>query len=213
MQFKRLVNQPHGSPNRNRTETRLIPDDFGGRRAETGAMDWPNEQADEIAVAETPTALGALRAVLAAAERLGIGRSQLLAVAEAEADQLDAADRATLALLKPVTAPPCDVFLARVRSSMATLLADGRLSVEEMARELAVSARTLQRRLEQAGTTFGEVCDDTRRAAALAHLRNPEVPIKEAAFRLGFSEPSTFYRAFRRWTGDTPANYRRAVAT
>jgi AraC-like DNA-binding protein len=105
-----------------------------------------------------------------------------------------------------------EAFLARARSVMTKLLAEGCLSVEDVARELAVSPRTLQRRLEQAGTTFGEICDDTRRAAALAHLRNPDVAIKEAAFRLGFSEPSTFYRAFRRWTGDTPANYRRALA-
>jgi AraC-like DNA-binding protein len=71
----------------------------------------------------------------------------------------------------------------------------------------------LQRRLERAGTTFNAVCDELRRDAALEHLRNPRVPIKEAAFLLGFSEPSTFYRAFRRWTGDTPANFRRGLAS
>jgi AraC-like DNA-binding protein len=103
-------------------------------------------------------------------------------------------------------------FSSRVRAALARSLEQGRSSVEDVARALAVSPRTLQRRLEREGTTFGAVCDETRRAAALEHLRDRRLGIKETAFRLGFSEPSTFYRAFRRWTGDTPAKYRRAYA-
>jgi AraC-like DNA-binding protein len=75
-----------------------------------------------------------------------------------------------------------------------------------------MSVRTVQRRLESEGTTFGALFDETRRAAALEYLRNPQMAIKEAAYRVGFSEPSTFYRAFRRWTGATPADYRRSLA-
>jgi AraC-like DNA-binding protein len=103
-------------------------------------------------------------------------------------------------------------FSSRVRAALARSLEQGRSSVDDVARALAVSPRTLQRRLEEEGTTFGAVCDATRRAAAFEHLRDRRLGIKETAFRLGFSEPSTFYRAFRRWTGDTPANYRRAYA-
>jgi AraC-like DNA-binding protein len=109
---------------------------------------------------------------------------------------------------RPEQLHPRDTYVHRVRVTITRLVEDGRCSVESVAKQLAVSPRTLQRRLERAGTTFGALCDDARRAAALAQLRDPRVPIKEAAFRLGFSEPSTFYRAFRRWTGDTPANYR-----
>jgi AraC-like DNA-binding protein len=176
-------------------------------------MDWSNGEIAPRWTAEElpPPALGALRAVLAAAQRLGVAPGKLLAAAEAEAVELDAADRAALALLQPA-APRPDEFVARVRIAMTKLLAAGRFGVDDVAKELAVSARTLQRRLERSGTTFGEVCDETRRDAALAHLRDPRLPIKETAFLLGFSEPSTFYRAFRRWTGDTPANYRRAFA-
>ena len=103
-------------------------------------------------------------------------------------------------------------FAKRVRAALERSLATGASSVDDVARALAVSPRTLQRRLEKEGTTFGAVCDETRRAVALEHLRTSRAGIKETAFRLGFSEPSTFYRAFRRWTGDTPANYRRAFA-
>jgi AraC-like DNA-binding protein len=186
-------------------------------------MDWQAEHTqDRERPNETPAPLaaplGALRAVLGAAERLGVARSELLAAVALESTDLSDVDRDALARLRAAAAStaasgrPRDAYRTRVRAVLAKLIADGRCSVEDVAKELAVSPRTLQRRLEQEGTTFGGVCDEARRAAALEHLRNPRVAIKEAAFLLGFSEPSTFYRAFRRWTGDTPANYRRALA-
>jgi AraC-like DNA-binding protein len=109
----------------------------------------------------------------------------------------------------PITPRPD--FASRVRATIAGLIEGGTCCIEDVARELAVSARTLQRRLESEGTTFAEVYDETRRATAMEYLRNPRVAIKDAAFRVGFSEPSTFYRAFRRWTGATPADYRRSL--
>lgn len=102
-------------------------------------------------------------------------------------------------------------FTDTVREALQDLMRQDHCAVEDVARLLAVSARTLQRRLEREGTTFATVWDETRRAAALECLRNPEIAIKEAAFRSGFSEPSTFYRAVRRWTGGTPAHYRRSL--
>jgi AraC-like DNA-binding protein len=95
---------------------------------------------------------------------------------------------------------------------MAALICDGRCTLEAVAAVLGMSVRTVQRRLESEGTTFGALFDDTRRAAALEYLRDPQMAIKEAAYRTGFSELSTFYRAFRRWTGGTPADYRRSLA-
>ncbi len=103
-------------------------------------------------------------------------------------------------------------FAGSVRDTMSKLMREGSCSIDDVAKALAMSARTVQRRLESEGTTFGEVFDETRRATALEYLRNPQIAIKEAAFRVGFSEPSTFYRAFRRWTGATPADYRRSLA-
>jgi AraC-like DNA-binding protein len=165
-------------------------------------------------------ALGALQAVLAAAERLGVGRHALLAAAALESKDLETRGRALLVRLGSEEreglregASRDSEFVSRVRVELGAQMTDGRASVEEVARALALSPRTLQRRLERAGTTFGALIDDARRSAALEHLRNPRVAIKETAFLLGFSEPSTFYRAFRRWTGATPASYRRAFAS
>jgi len=173
---------------------------------------------NQASPSEAP-ALGALQAVLSAAERLGVAREALLAAAALESQDLETRGRALLASLGGAErkegreeTPRSSELVSRVRTEVAAQMTDGRASVEDVARALSLSSRTLQRRLERAGTTFASLIDDARRAAALTHLRNPRVAIKEAAFLVGFSEPSTFYRAFRRWTGATPASYRRAFA-
>ncbi|MBN1210232.1 MAG: AraC family transcriptional regulator [Myxococcaceae bacterium] len=78
-----------------------------------------------------------------------------------------------------------------------------------LARQMGMSTRTLSRRLHERGLTYQEVVDEARRELALRHLLNKDLKVIEVAFLLGFSEVSTFYRAFRRWTGTTPAAYRR----
>jgi AraC-like DNA-binding protein len=67
-----------------------------------------------------------------------------------------------------------------------------------------MSVRTLQRRLEDEGTSFGALADAARREAAEALIGDPDVPLAEVAFRAGFSDFGTFSRAFRRWTGKSP---------
>jgi AraC-like DNA-binding protein len=71
-----------------------------------------------------------------------------------------------------------------------------------------MSARTLQRRLGDSGTTYKELLDDTRRALALAYLSAPQHSVNEITYRLGFSSGSCFTRAFRRWTGQSPSDWR-----
>lgn len=108
--------------------------------------------------------------------------------------------------------PKEESFVDDVRMHVMNALRSGQPTLEAIAEELHMSSRTLQRRLEREGASFGSVLDDVRRSAALAYLRDRHVAISEAAYLLGFSEPSTFYRAFKRWTGSTPADYRRSVS-
>ena len=102
-------------------------------------------------------------------------------------------------------------FAERVRAAIWTRLADGRPSLGKIASALELSPRTLQRRLAEEGTSVHEQADHLRKAMALAALRDRRVPIGEVAFLLGYGEPSTFYRSFRRWTGKTPEEYRRTL--
>ncbi|MCX4527424.1 MULTISPECIES: AraC family transcriptional regulator [unclassified Streptomyces] len=81
-------------------------------------------------------------------------------------------------------------------------------ALTEVAAQLALSPATLRRRLRAEGTSFQQLKDHVRRDAAIAGLAESGEPIAELAARLGFSEDTAFHRAFRRWTGTTPAAYR-----
>ncbi|MFW5877013.1 MAG: helix-turn-helix transcriptional regulator [Myxococcota bacterium] len=98
----------------------------------------------------------------------------------------------------------------RVRSMLATGLANGDANATEVAKRLGVSTRTLTRRLERDGTSLKELADDLRRRLALQYVGSRDLPLSEVALLLGFSQTSAFHRAFRRWTGQTPLEYRRA---
>ncbi|WP_344363441.1 AraC family transcriptional regulator [Streptomyces gobitricini] len=81
-------------------------------------------------------------------------------------------------------------------------------SLGEVAARLAVSPATLRRRLQREGTSYQRLKDTVRRDAAIAGLAEGREPVAELAARLGFSEDTSFHRAFRRWTGTTPGAYR-----
>lgn len=105
-------------------------------------------------------------------------------------------------------------FEARVRQAVVASLRDGTPTANAIAKRLGCSARTLNRRLaEEGGASFQELLDGVRREAAVRHLREGRIEISGIAFVLGFSEVSAFYRAFKRWTGRTPLEYRRAEGT
>jgi AraC-like DNA-binding protein len=82
-----------------------------------------------------------------------------------------------------------------------------------IARRLGMSPRSLRRRLSDEGHSLSALVDEVRREVALSELGNPEMPIKRIADRVGFSEVSAFHRAFKRWTGLTPARYRAQTTT
>ena len=87
-------------------------------------------------------------------------------------------------------------------------LPDGPPSQQQIAEALHVSNRTLQRKLKEEGTSFMDLLQDTRLQLARKYLRHPNRSVVETAYLLGFSEPSTFSRAFKRWTGVAPADFR-----
>ncbi len=107
------------------------------------------------------------------------------------------------------TLPSTRGFAAEVRAAMTPLLASGDVSVERVASALSTSARSIQRRLREEATTFQRELDELRRELATQYLRDGEIAIAEIAFLLGFSDQSAFHRAFVRWTGKTPGDFRR----
>lgn len=82
-------------------------------------------------------------------------------------------------------------------------------SQTEVARALGLSIRTLKRRLAEEGTSFSELLDEERRQRALVLLRTPELTLEEIAVKLGYSDASSFSRAFSRWTGQSPRAFRK----
>ena len=98
--------------------------------------------------------------------------------------------------------------VARCRASLLEQLSSGELSEEEMAQQLHMSRRTLQRKLAGAETTYQELVDTTRHDLALRYIEDPHRSITDITFMLGFSQQSAFTRAFRRWTGTAPSEYR-----
>jgi len=119
------------------------------------------------------------------------------------------------ALRKMAERVPASTGVAdRARSAlMRAFASSGDFRLATIADQLGVSARTLQRQIRQEGhASYQQLVDDTRRDLALRYLKESHISIGEAAFLLGFSEPSAFHRAFKRWTGGTPQQFRRAQA-
>jgi AraC-like DNA-binding protein len=97
----------------------------------------------------------------------------------------------------------------RVRAALLEALPSGQSDMDAVSRRLAMSRRTLQRHLDADGLSFAGLLRETRQALAQHYLGNTRLPAAEIAFLLGFEEPNSFYRAFRRWTGQTPDATRR----
>ena len=98
--------------------------------------------------------------------------------------------------------------VARCQARLFDQLMSGEVSEDAMAEQLHMSRRTLQRKLAEADLTFQKLVDDTRRDLAMRHLDDPRHSITDVTFLLGFSQQSAFTRAFRRWTGMSPSEYR-----
>lgn len=104
--------------------------------------------------------------------------------------------------------PKPSPFRREVERIVEPLLPSGNVRIEEVARELGCSRQTLYRKLKTEGVTFAQLLDALRQRIALRLVRDERVTVKEAAWRLGFSDPAAFSRAFKRWTGQSPREMR-----
>lgn len=161
-----------------------------------------------------PADVAAFRAWFDAPVVFGADATQLVFPADALGYHLRSADPALLAILTRA-ADELAVKIARdpsltqqVKRLLSELLRTCEASVDVAARRLGMTGRSLQRRLKEEGTSFQAVREDVRRALAERYLADG-LTINEISFLLGFSEPSAFFRAFKRWTGTTPLEHRR----
>jgi AraC-like DNA-binding protein len=109
--------------------------------------------------------------------------------------------------------PREDGLLGSIRKAIAESMCDGDPTLVRVAKKMATGPRTLQRRLKDYGSDFKKLVEDTRRRLSLTYLRDHNNSLTEVAFLLGYSELSAFNRAFKRWTGSTPLDYRRRLVS
>ena len=103
---------------------------------------------------------------------------------------------------------PERTFVDGVREALSEGLLTGASSEDDVAEQMGVTRRTLRRRLAETGLSFRQIRHTLLRSRAEKLLRDDRLPIAEVSYLLGFAEPSTFHRAFRRWTGLSPGEWR-----
>lgn len=104
---------------------------------------------------------------------------------------------------------PAPDLIGRVRAAIVKDLRSGRTTVARVARSLGFGERTLRRRLDEEGSSYHQVLLELRMELASRYLEDERLAIDEVAFLLGYSERSAFIRAFRHWTDQTPAQFRK----
>ncbi len=105
-----------------------------------------------------------------------------------------------------------DHFIDRIRNIIMTSL-ERFLKIEEMAKELGMSIRSLNRRLEERGTSYKKIMNGVRTGLAMRYLQETNLSIDQIADLTGFSETTAFRKAFKVWTGISPSKYRKKVAS
>jgi AraC-like DNA-binding protein len=106
--------------------------------------------------------------------------------------------------------PQARCFRREVEDAIEPLLGSGEVSIDRVAHGLGMSRQTLYRRLKAEGVTFEEILEAKRRSLAIRYLGINRISVKAAAYKLGFSDPAAFSRAFKRWTGVAPSEFRTA---
>lgn len=104
-----------------------------------------------------------------------------------------------------------DTFVVTFRQALSRAINVGKPTIEYVAADLSISRITIQRRLKTYGTGFQEILDNTRFEMAQVYIENPRLSLADIALLLGFSEQSAFCRAFRRWSGESPQQFRQRL--
>ena len=130
----------------------------------------------------------------------------LTALRQADANLLRTLEEHALALMAGMDQE--EPLPVRVHNALRLLLKDGLPRKDRVAEKFHMTARTLQRHLQQAGTSYQEILDQLRRELAEHYLLRSELGIQDISSYLGFSEPRSFHRSFKLWTGITPGEYR-----
>jgi AraC-like DNA-binding protein len=99
-------------------------------------------------------------------------------------------------------------FVERIRIAIQQKLTGRRPNVEDIADALHISSRTLQRRLQDQGSSFQRVLEEARHQLARHYLNNSVLELNEAAYLLGYQDGNSFVRAFRNWEGVPPSRWR-----
>ena len=107
-------------------------------------------------------------------------------------------------------APKARCFRKEVEQAIEPMLGAGEVSIDKVAGTLGMSRQTLYRRLKAEGVTFEEILDAKRRSLAIRYLGLHRLSVKAVAYKLGVSEPAAVSRAFKRWTGVSPSDFRTA---
>jgi len=101
---------------------------------------------------------------------------------------------------------------ARVKAALLELLPSGHATADAVCRQMVMSKRTLYRHLAREAVTFQSILDETRTELSLHYLRQDDISVEEISYLLAYSDPNSFYRAFRNWTGLTPLQARARLA-
>jgi AraC-like DNA-binding protein len=185
---------------------------LGGIRLMAGSEWSPVEVQFEH---QTPPQTSEYTRLFGAPVSFGLHRNVFIMECEFCDREVPAADRRLYAVLERQLEhlleglPREDRLLTSVRRAIGESLRHGEPQLPQVANRVAIGARTLQRRLREAGVDFKALVDDTRHRLAARYLGQRKHTLTEVAYLLGYSEVSAFNRAFKRWTGSTPSNYRR----
>jgi AraC-like DNA-binding protein len=104
-----------------------------------------------------------------------------------------------------------DSLASRIKHDLRQVPAEHWPETEALAQQLCMSASTLRRRLAEEGQTYQGLKDSVRKELAITWLAEPSISFVEIAARLGFADASSFYKAFRKWSGSNPGHYRTLI--